>query len=66
VSDITCTVIGVIRSPHTRPEHTPLLDIKPYIGRYDCREDATSGWQEDVDDDTAAKRGQRGFRDGSR
>ena len=43
---------------------TPLLDIKPYIGRYDCREDARSGWQEEVDDDTAEKRGRRNFRGG--
>ena len=40
---------------------TPLLDIKPYIGRYDSRDDARSGWQEDVDDDTANERGHRGF-----
>jgi tRNA (Thr-GGU) A37 N-methylase len=40
---------------------TPLLDIKPYIGRYDCREDARSGWQDDVDDETARRRGRRGF-----
>jgi tRNA-Thr(GGU) m(6)t(6)A37 methyltransferase TsaA len=41
---------------------TPLLDIKPYIGRYDCREDIRSGWQDDVDDATARARGRRGFR----
>ena len=40
---------------------TPLLDIKPYIGRYDVRQDARSGWQEDVDDETAFERGRRGF-----
>ena len=108
MSEIRCRAIGVIRSPHTMPEETPiqpvfatrspcrpnglgmslvrlvrreghvlhvedldvldgtpLLDIKPYIGRYDCREDAVSGWQEDIDDDRAEKRGRRGFR-GSR
>jgi tRNA (adenine37-N6)-methyltransferase len=25
---------------------TPLLDIKPYVPRFDCRPDATSGWIE--------------------
>jgi tRNA-Thr(GGU) m(6)t(6)A37 methyltransferase TsaA len=43
---------------------TPLLDIKPYIGRYDSRDDARSGWQEDVDDDTARELGRRGFKRG--
>jgi tRNA-Thr(GGU) m(6)t(6)A37 methyltransferase TsaA len=41
---------------------TPLLDIKPYIGRYDSREDARSGWQDAVDDETARRLGRRGFR----
>ncbi len=40
---------------------TPLLDIKPYISRYDSREDARSGWQENVDDTTASERGRRGY-----
>lgn len=43
---------------------TPLLDIKPYIGRYDSREDVRSGWQDDVDDITARERGKRGFGSG--
>ena len=43
---------------------TPLLDIKPYIGRYDSRDDVRSGWQEDVDDDTARELGRRGFKRG--
>ena len=45
---------------------TPLLDIKPYIGRYDSREDVRSGWQDDVDDTTARERGRRGFGSGKR
>jgi tRNA-Thr(GGU) m(6)t(6)A37 methyltransferase TsaA len=45
---------------------TPLLDIKPYIGRFDCREDARSGWQDDVDDETARTRGRRGFKGGEK
>jgi len=44
---------------------TPLLDIKPFIGRFDSREDAVCGWQDDVDDETATREGRRGFR-GSR
>ena len=43
---------------------TPLLDIKPYIGRYDSRNDARSGWQDDVSDDTARELGRRGFKGG--
>jgi tRNA-Thr(GGU) m(6)t(6)A37 methyltransferase TsaA len=38
---------------------TPLLDIKPYVARFDQRENVRSGWQEDVDEDTARVRGQR-------
>jgi tRNA-Thr(GGU) m(6)t(6)A37 methyltransferase TsaA len=38
---------------------SPLLDIKPYVARFDTRSDVRSGWQEDVDDDTAHRRGTR-------
>lgn len=41
---------------------TPLLDIKPYVTRFDTREGARCGWQERVDDETARRRGRRGFR----
>lgn len=44
---------------------SPVLDIKPYAGRFDVREDARCGWQDGVDDDTARKLGRRGFRDES-
>ena len=40
---------------------TPLLDIKPYIGRFDVRDDVRCGWQEGVDETTAKRRGRRGF-----
>ena len=40
---------------------TPLLDIKPYVARFDTRDDVRSGWQDDVDDETAAKRGVREY-----
>ena len=41
---------------------TPILDIKPFVPRFDYRENARSGWQEDVDDETASQRGRRGYR----
>ena len=40
---------------------TPLLDIKPFIPRFDLRDDANSGWQEDINDETASVRGVRDF-----
>ena len=39
----------------------PLLDIKPYVPRFDVRDGARAGWQEDVDEETAVRRGPRGF-----
>lgn len=41
---------------------TPLLDIKPYISRFDSCEGARCGWQDQVDDSTARARGRRRFR----
>ena len=41
---------------------TPLIDIKPYIERFDSRKDAKSGWQDAVSDDVAAVRGLRKFK----
>lgn len=38
---------------------TPLLDIKPYIERFDLREDVRSDWQDDIPDDIAFSRGRR-------
>ena len=40
---------------------TPLLDIKPYVTRFDCREGARCGWQDGVDEETARRRGRRGY-----
>jgi len=42
---------------------TPVIDIKPYIVRFDARDDARSGWQEKIPDDAAALRGRRGFKE---
>ncbi|MCK5853483.1 tRNA (N6-threonylcarbamoyladenosine(37)-N6)-methyltransferase TrmO [bacterium] len=44
---------------------TPLLDIKPYIQRFDSRNDVKSGWQDDVNDETASIRGKRDFDKGN-
>lgn len=41
---------------------TPLLDIKPYIQRFDSRGGVRSGWQDDVSDDKAAVRGRRNYK----
>jgi len=38
---------------------TPLLDVKPYIERFDRRDGVRSGWQDRVDEPTAESRGRR-------
>jgi tRNA-Thr(GGU) m(6)t(6)A37 methyltransferase TsaA len=40
---------------------TPLLDIKPYTAKFDHIESTRNGWQENVDEETARKRGRRGL-----
>ena len=40
---------------------TPLLDIKPYVGRFDRIEQTIDGWQHEVDETTARQRGRRGY-----
>ncbi len=44
---------------------TPLLDIKPYVGRFDRIEDTIDGWHHEVDEPTARKRGRRGYQPGN-
>jgi tRNA-Thr(GGU) m(6)t(6)A37 methyltransferase TsaA len=43
---------------------TPLLDIKPYTARFDTFETTRNGWQDEVDEETAQRRGRRGSQDG--
>lgn len=43
---------------------TPLLDIKPYTARFDRIENTRNGWQDDVAEEDARKRGRRGYRPG--
>ena len=38
---------------------TPLLDVKPYVARFDRRDGVRSGWQDGVDEQTARSRGRR-------
>ena len=47
-------------------DETPLLDIKPYVARFDSREESRGGWQDEIDDETARVRGRRGYRPDSR
>jgi len=40
---------------------TPLIDIKPYTARFDIFKKARNGWQDEVDEETARRLGQRGY-----
>jgi tRNA-Thr(GGU) m(6)t(6)A37 methyltransferase TsaA len=40
---------------------TPLLDIKPYTEKFDLHAVKKSGWQDEVDEQTAWRRGRRGY-----
>ena len=42
-------------------DNTPLLDIKPFVARFDVRQNVRSGWQDEVDDELAQKRGVRDY-----
>lgn len=41
---------------------TPLLDIKPYTAKFDHIIATRNGWQDEVDETTARRRGKRGCR----
>ncbi len=43
---------------------TPLLDIKPYVPRFDRVEQPRGGWTQRIDEETARRRGRRSFRGG--
>ncbi|NLC70354.1 MAG: tRNA (N6-threonylcarbamoyladenosine(37)-N6)-methyltransferase TrmO [Desulfuromonadaceae bacterium] len=42
---------------------TPLLDIKPYTRRFDCVTTTRNGWQDAIDEETAARLGKRAYND---
>ncbi len=44
---------------------TPLLDIKPYVGRFDRIEGTRDGWHHEVNEASAQSRGRRGYRPGN-
>jgi len=41
---------------------TPLLDIKPYTAKFDRLETSCNGWQDEVDEETAHRRGRREYK----
>ena len=40
---------------------TPLLDIKPYIARFDRIDHTQNGWQDGIDEESARRRGKREY-----
>ncbi len=44
---------------------TPLLDVKPYVPRFNPAEGIRCGWVESVDEQVAAERGRRAYGQGS-
>jgi tRNA-Thr(GGU) m(6)t(6)A37 methyltransferase TsaA len=40
---------------------TPLLDVKPYTAKFDRIETKRNGWQDGVSEETAQRRGKRGY-----
>jgi tRNA-Thr(GGU) m(6)t(6)A37 methyltransferase TsaA len=42
-------------------DQTPLLDIKPYVARFDTRTHVRSGWQDQVSDEQAQQRGKNNY-----
>ncbi len=43
-------------------DQTPLLDIKPYMNKFDAVEDSRSGWMQGSDDDIRKKRSDARFK----
>ncbi len=64
---IGLSIVRLVRVEHNRVhvtgldllDGTPILDIKPYAARFDCFVGTRNGWQDEVDEDTAQRRGQR-------
>ncbi len=44
---------------------TPLLDIKPYTAKFDRFDTERNGWQDEVDGETAQRKGRREYEGGS-
>lgn len=42
-------------------DETPLLDIKPYTAKFDLHQVRKNGWQDEVDEHIAQRRGKRGY-----
>jgi len=40
---------------------TPLLDIKPYVTRFDCIQTDRNGWHDEVNEQEAGRRGKRNY-----
>jgi len=45
---------------------SPVLDIKPYVARFDCIQTSRNGWQDEVDEEVAQRRGLRNYRPAER
>lgn len=43
-------------------DNTPLLDIKPYIQRFDSRDNVKSGWQDAISNNVASIQGLRDYK----
>ena len=41
---------------------TPLIDIKPYTAKFDNVKTMRNGWQDEVDENAARRRGRRGYK----
>ena len=41
---------------------TPLLDIKPYVTRFDCIQTDRNGWHDEISEDNAQVKGKRDFK----
>jgi tRNA-Thr(GGU) m(6)t(6)A37 methyltransferase TsaA len=56
---IGLSIVELVRREDNVLDGTPLLDIKPYTARFDCIETTRNGWQDEIDEQTAQRRGRR-------